>query len=345
MPNQIFMSYSRADTDFVIKLINDLIREGLNIWLDQHNIGAGQRWDNTIQDALQSSDLFIIVLSPNSVASENVLDELSFAIHSGIRIIPVLYRDCKMPYRIARIQFVDFRTDYERGFRHLVSEITQQPLQRPITTTKQRNVTRTPIWFGFAAAFCVILGMGGYFLYSFFLLPKDGSITPEQTPVITSLPSETWTPTLTLEPTDTPRPTPTPTTESPTFTPVPPHAPPLENPYGGELFEEHQQLIVLEPGEQLMLKIMDLWRAPIGADPDCTRGFMPLTWIVRDPYPTGGEDLQVLSVIPQGGGRTELLSSGTQGSLYLEYCAEIYLYNNSLQEYRVEIRYAAGIYP
>src|SRR5687768_5595710 len=123
MPNQIFMSYSRADTDFVVKLISELINQGLNIWLDQHKIGAGQRWDNTIQEALQNSDLFIIVLSPNSVASENVLDELSFAIHSGIRIIPVLYRDCQIPYRVARIQFVDFRTDYQRGFGHLVSEI------------------------------------------------------------------------------------------------------------------------------------------------------------------------------------------------------------------------------
>ena len=355
MPNQIFMSYSRADTDFVIKLIKDLISQGLNIWLDQRNIGAGQRWDNTIQEALQSSDLFIIVLSPNSVASENVLDELSFAINSKIQIIPVLYRDCKIPYRIARIQFVDFRTDYERGFRHLISEIKQQPLQHPITTTKQRNAIRRPIWLGFAVVFIfgVIFCTGGYLIYSYFLQPADDTSTPNpthsitQTQTETSPPTEMWTPTVTLQPTNTPRPTRTPLpTQLPTSTPVPPHAPLLENPSGGQLYEEHQQLIVLAAGEQHPWIVRDIWRGTTDVFPTCATGFMSLTWIVRDPYPTGGEDLQVLGAIPRGGeGRTELLASGSQGSLSLEWCAEIYFYNNSLQEYWVEIRYAGGIYP
>jgi hypothetical protein len=65
---------------------------------------------------------------------------------------------------------------------------------------------------------------------------------------------------------------------------------------------------------------------------------------VRDPYPTGGEDLQILAVIPQGGGRTEVVASGSQGSVTLGYCDEIFLFNNSLQKYQVEIRYASGTF-
>jgi hypothetical protein len=77
--------------------------------------------------------------------------------------------------------------------------------------------------------------------------------------------------------------------------------------------------------------------------PSCASGFMVLTWMVREPYPTGGEDLQLQRLIPIGGGRTETFASGSSGSVELAYCEEIYLFNNSLQDYRVEIRHASGI--
>jgi hypothetical protein len=359
MQKQIFVSYSRADTDFVNNLINDLIDQGLNVWLDQRNIGAGQRWDNTIQEALQSSDVFVIILSPSSVASENVLDELSYALSANKRIIPVLYRDCQIPYRIARVQFVDLRTDYQRGFRHLVSEITQQQPQRPITTRKQSPTRQRSIrWWGFAVAFilCVVLGMGGYFIYSY-ILPADVPSTQtsnlpapgpsDAIPTTSSPPRETFTPTPTLpRPTETSTPTPTPQpTDTSTLTPIPPHAPEIDNTFGVPLYDEHQKLITLKPGEQYKLAVLDTWSAPQGADPSCASAFMALTWIVRDPYPTGGEDLQLLRSIPFGGGRTEVFASGVEGSTTLGYCDEIYLFNNSLRDYWVEIRYASGLYP
>jgi hypothetical protein len=127
-------------------------------------------------------------------------------------------------------------------------------------------------------------------------------------------------------------------------TPTPPHAPDIENTFGVPLFDERQQLISIQPGEQVHLKVMDIWSAPQGAMPSCADGFMALTWIVRDPYPAGRDDLQILSLIPRGGGRTEMIASGAQGSVALSYCDEIFLFNTSLQEYIVEIRYASGIY-
>jgi hypothetical protein len=136
----------------------------------------------------------------------------------------------------------------------------------------------------------------------------------------------------------------TPTPPPPPPTPTPPHAPPIENTYGVPLFDEHQQLIAIQPGEQIQLSVMSIWSAPVGTIVDCASGFLALTWIVRDPYPTGGEDLQILAVIPQGGGRTEVVASGSQGSVTLGYCDEIFLFNNSLQKYQVEIRYASGTF-
>ncbi|NIV92430.1 hypothetical protein GWN42_06400 [candidate division KSB1 bacterium] len=50
----------------------------------------------------------MVILSPTSVASENVMDEVGFALEEKKRIFPVLYRRCKIPFRIRRIQRSDF---------------------------------------------------------------------------------------------------------------------------------------------------------------------------------------------------------------------------------------------
>ena len=42
MPDEpIFFSYSRTDSEFVLKLAKDLRKAGANIWLDQLDIKAG----------------------------------------------------------------------------------------------------------------------------------------------------------------------------------------------------------------------------------------------------------------------------------------------------------------
>jgi hypothetical protein len=337
MPGQIFISYSRVDTEFVTRLINDLTMQGLNVWMDQRNIGAGQRWDNVIQDALEACDLFIIVLSPHSVESENVLDELSFAINARKRIIPILLQNCEIPYRIARVQFVNFTKDYQTGFHHLISEITQQIPQRPITTKKKAVSARPALWLAgtvIALLCCFALGVGMYMVYPYYFptdTPHPGNNIPTQIQPSSSI----HTPTLAL-----------PLDSNATATmPPPPHAPEIGNTFGVPLYDEHQQLITIQPGEQYTLKVMETWSAPEGAAPSCASGFMALTWMVRDPYPDGGGDLQLLRLIPMGDGRTEAFTGGAQGSTSVGYCEEIYLLNNSLQEYRVEIRYASGLYP
>lgn len=121
-----FFSYSRKDSAFVKKLANDLKAAGANVWLDQLDIAVGVNWDEAIQKALNKSDGLLLVLSPSSVQSENVLDEASFALDGGKRIIPLLIEPCTVPFRFARKQYVDFTTDYNTGFQNLLSGILLQ---------------------------------------------------------------------------------------------------------------------------------------------------------------------------------------------------------------------------
>jgi hypothetical protein len=126
MPKTVFISYSRHDYSFAERLVDDLLAHGISAWLDQYDIKAGQKWDSAVQEALSTSDYLLVILTPNSAASENVLDEVAYAINRKKPVFPVLYRDCDIPFRLARIQYIDFRSDYEGGLRSLLDELRER---------------------------------------------------------------------------------------------------------------------------------------------------------------------------------------------------------------------------
>ena len=103
-----FISYSRVNSEFVVRLARDLKAAGYDVWLDQLDIPKGARWDDAIEAAVERSSTFMIVLAPESIESQNVKDELSYAIDSGKHILPVVIRPCKIPLRLRRFQYVDF---------------------------------------------------------------------------------------------------------------------------------------------------------------------------------------------------------------------------------------------
>jgi TPR repeat protein len=115
-----FVSYSREDSEFALRLAQDLKAAGANVWLDQLELVPGHPWDNAIEDALLAAPLMLVVLSPTSVKSENVRDEISYALKQGKTVIPVLYMECVIPLRLERKQHIDFRRDYARGLAHLL---------------------------------------------------------------------------------------------------------------------------------------------------------------------------------------------------------------------------------
>jgi len=119
----IFISYSRDNTEFVMNLAKNLRKSGANIWLDQLDIKAGENWDNAIQKALQESGIFLIVLSKDSVASNNVMDEVGYALGAEKKVIPVLVEQCKIPFRLERRQFVDFTGDHQKGIDNLIEAL------------------------------------------------------------------------------------------------------------------------------------------------------------------------------------------------------------------------------
>lgn len=111
-----FISYPRKNAEFALKLARELKSAGFDVWFDQLDIPAGARWDDEVQRALAECGIFLVILTPEAIESENVKDEIGYAIDSHKRILPVLLKPCNIPFRLRRFHYVDFTMmDYDLG--------------------------------------------------------------------------------------------------------------------------------------------------------------------------------------------------------------------------------------
>src|SRR5688500_14414786 len=88
--SDVFISYSRRDTEFVKRLYAGLERHGRTSWVDWEGIPPSAKWMDPLRAAIESSNAFIFVLTPASVASEICAAELEHAAENNKRIVPVV---------------------------------------------------------------------------------------------------------------------------------------------------------------------------------------------------------------------------------------------------------------
>lgn len=127
----VFISHSSQDKSFVDRLAADLEVAGLDVWYDKWEIKVSDSIVQKINEGLSESDYLVVVLSPNSVESAWVQQELSSALMSslserGIIVLPVLYQDCEVPYLLRDRRYADFRSDYQAGLQSLLYVLRQE---------------------------------------------------------------------------------------------------------------------------------------------------------------------------------------------------------------------------
>ena len=105
----IFISYSRSDGAFARDVASRLREAGCTVWQDASGLYGGQAWSRGIDQAIRSCDVLLIVLSPDSCASEWVQKETLLAMKLRKPIVPVLFREAEIPVQLVDLQFVDFR--------------------------------------------------------------------------------------------------------------------------------------------------------------------------------------------------------------------------------------------
>jgi hypothetical protein len=130
--SDVFISYSRKDKAFVLKLNDQLQAHDQEAWVDWEDIPATADWWNEIQAGIDGANTFIFVISPNSVTSEVCYKEVDHAVKSGKRFVPVLYQEVTDPAHQAKMHpsigshnWLMFQDEaaFERNFQRLIEAL------------------------------------------------------------------------------------------------------------------------------------------------------------------------------------------------------------------------------
>jgi len=100
--NKIFISYSRQDEEWKDRLVTQMRvlqqQIALEIW-DDRRIQGGEEWLSEIENALQSANIAILLISPTFLTSNFIMEKevprlLERRQKQGIRIFPVIVKPC-----------------------------------------------------------------------------------------------------------------------------------------------------------------------------------------------------------------------------------------------------------
>src|SRR5262249_44118614 len=125
---EVFISYSRKDKEFVRRLDEELKRRDREAWVDWEGIPPGDTWEKTIYSAIESTHTFIFVLTPDSIASEVCGREIAHAAANNKRLVPIVHRDVeadKVPRSLGELNWIFYRDsdDFEEATAKLISAL------------------------------------------------------------------------------------------------------------------------------------------------------------------------------------------------------------------------------
>src|ERR671911_1514254 len=124
----VFISYAREDQDFVRRLQEALEEHDRETWIDWKDIPLTAKWKEEVFSAIENSDSFAAVISPDFIVSEPCREELDHAAHDNKRMVPLWHRDVddeEVPPDLAAHQYVYLREkdDFEDSFERLLEAL------------------------------------------------------------------------------------------------------------------------------------------------------------------------------------------------------------------------------
>ena len=108
---KVFISYSRQDVSFADRLDAALKARSFEPLIDRSEIYAFEEWWKRIEALIAGADTVVFVLSPDAVASDVALREVSFAASLNKRFAPVVCRRVQhkaVPEALAELNFIFF---------------------------------------------------------------------------------------------------------------------------------------------------------------------------------------------------------------------------------------------
>ena len=140
MEYDVFISYSRRDTQIVDQFVQKLTAAGYRVWIDRKGIFSGDQFTRVIPKAIKSSALVIFFSSANSNASEWTVMEIGYALKKKKTIIPVRLDDSEyedsIDFLLTLIDFIPYNSQQpSKSIKRLISSIVAHCGKRPTPTT------------------------------------------------------------------------------------------------------------------------------------------------------------------------------------------------------------------
>lgn len=131
----IFLIYADEDKEEVSRLYSKLQENGLTPWMAYKDILPGQKWTDSIKNAIEASDIALVCITKNLVNKEGfVQKELNYALNimeekrEGLSpVIPVRFEAIETPERLKNFQWLNIFE--ENGFERLV-KILNESMQK-----------------------------------------------------------------------------------------------------------------------------------------------------------------------------------------------------------------------
>ena len=129
----VFICYSHQDGHFVDRIVGHLQSSGISVWIDKIEIKVGDSLHDKIKEGMDKMNYLAVILSPSSLNSNWVREELKEAISRQlkdyeIKVLPILYKECSdedLPIFIREKKYADFRdmNRYDIAFEELLNSI------------------------------------------------------------------------------------------------------------------------------------------------------------------------------------------------------------------------------
>ncbi|MDZ4763052.1 MAG: TIR domain-containing protein, partial [Chloroflexota bacterium] len=143
----VFISYAHDDRAFVTRLIADIQRSGVTVWIDESGLEAGTpNWETAIRTAIDAASVVVYVGSPAAALSNFVGAELAIA---EARRCPIFamwaagnhWADCA-PMKLIKAQYIDLRAaTYTANLPTLIAALTGRA--KPAPPPPAKRITHT----------------------------------------------------------------------------------------------------------------------------------------------------------------------------------------------------------
>lgn len=155
-PRRVFISHAHQDAATAHQLAADLTAAGRPVWIAPESVLPGEQWVEAIGRGLETSGMFVLLLSPEAVASHWVRYEMNLAIllekRGRLEILPLDWQPCEPPITWQVYQYLPF-SDYGDGLATLLARLdgrvapTQSTHQRIDVGSPAPLLSRTPASF------------------------------------------------------------------------------------------------------------------------------------------------------------------------------------------------------